>query len=260
MNHLFIVRSKFNEHKKNNLKVFLFNAFLLVFLLFLFFYLSFLSASYNFDFGAIYEYKDKMIQGFFTSFFISVLSLIVGVIFALILCYMSLCKIVLFNMFARVFIELIRGTPLLVQILLIYYIFADNLGLDNRYVCGVLILALFASAYICEIFRAGILSVDKMQYESAKALGLSEFEIYKSVIFPQALKNILAPLSGQLSNLIKDSSLLSVIAISELTQNAQEINAFTFSTLEIYIPLALCYLVLTLPISMFSRKLEKSFS
>ncbi|WP_424945014.1 amino acid ABC transporter permease [Campylobacter volucris] len=256
----FILNHQFNERKSLNFKIFIINAFILAFIMFSFFYFIFLNATYNFDFLAILEYKDKMIFGFFTTFIISLLSLIIGVIFALILCYMSLCKIVILNMFARVYIELIRGTPLLVQVLLIYYIFADSLGLDNRYICGVLILALFSSAYICEIFRAGILSVHKIQYESAKALGLSEFEIYKSVIFPQALKSVLAPLSGQLSNLIKDSSLLSVIAISELTQNAQEINAFTFSTLEIYIPLALCYLVLTLPISIFSRKLEKKLS
>ncbi|WP_366559241.1 amino acid ABC transporter permease [Campylobacter sp.] len=256
----FILNHKFNEAKSLNFVNFIINAFVLIIVLFVFFYLIFLSATYNFDFTSLLEYKYKIISGFFTTLVISILSLIVGVLFALILCYMSLCKIIIFNMFSRVYIELIRGTPLLVQILLIYYIFADSLGLNNRYVCGVLILAFFSSAYICEIFRAGILSVHKIQYESAKALGLREFEIYKSVIFPQALKNILAPLSGQLSNLIKDSSLLSVIAISELTQNAQEINAFTFSTLEIYIPLALCYLILTLPISIFSRTLEKKLS
>ncbi|WP_373274678.1 amino acid ABC transporter permease [Campylobacter insulaenigrae] len=256
----FVLNHKFNENKSLKFTNFIINAFILITILFTFFYFIFLSATYNFDFSSLLAYKYKMISGFFTTLLISILSLIIGVLFALILCCMSLCRIIIFNMFSRVYIEFIRGTPLLVQILLIYYIFADSLGLDNRYICGILILALFSSAYICEIFRAGILSVHKIQYESAKALGLSEFDIYKSVIFPQALKNILAPLSGQLSNLIKDSSLLSVIAISELTQNAQEINAFTFSTLEIYIPLALCYLILTLPISIFSRILEKKLS
>lgn len=257
---IFTHKNKYNQSIKLNFGIYIFNAFLLFLFLSCFFYLAFLGSSYRFDFSSILAYKDKMISGFFVSLMLSLAALVMGIFFALLLCYMSFSRIIVFNLFTRVFVELVRGTPLLVQILLIYYIFADSFGLDNRYFCGVLILALFSSAYICEIFRAGILSVNKIQYESAKALGLGEMEIYKSVIFPQALKSILAPLSGQLSNLIKDSSLLSVIAVSELTQNAQEINAFTFSTLEIYIPLAFCYLILTLPISLGSRFLEKKYS
>lgn len=115
------------------------------------------------------------------------------------------------------------------QVLLIYYIIANNLGLDNRYVAGVIILSCFSAAYLAEIFRAGILSISISQLESARALGLKEMQVFAYVIFPQALKNILAPLSGQFANLIKDSSLLSVIAVNELTQSAQEINSYTFS-------------------------------
>lgn len=148
---------------------------------------------------------------------------------------------------------------MLVQVLLIYYIIANNLGFDNRYVVGVTILACFSAAYLAEIFRAGILSISISQLESARALGLKEIQICTYIIFPQALKNILAPLSGQFANLIKDSSLLSVIAVNELTQNAQEVNSYTFATLEAYVVLAIAYLVLTLPISILSRYLERKY-
>lgn len=172
-------------------------------------------------------------------------------------CAFSLSSIVFLRFLSTFYIELVRGTPLLVQVLLIYYIIANNLGLDNRYVAGVIILSCFSAAYLAEIFRAGILSISISQLESARALGLKEMQVFAYVIFPQALKNILAPLSGQFTNLIKDSSLLSVIAVNELTQSAQEINSYTFATLEAYVILAITYLVLTLPISIFSRYLER---
>ena len=98
-----------------------------------------------------------------------------------------------------------------------------------------------------------------IQIESARALGLSERQIFLYIIFPQAIKNILAPISGQLANLIKDSSLLSVIALNELTQSIQEVNSYIFATLEGYIVLAFAYLILTLPIGVFSRYLERKY-
>ena len=114
----------------------------------------------------------------------------------------------------------------------------------------------FSGAYISEIIRAGIESVGKSQIESAKAIGLTRAQTYRYVIFPQALRQTLPPLAGQLVSLIKDSSLLSIISISEFTLNAREVNSNTFSTLESYIPLAIGYLVVTLPISLWTRHLE----
>lgn len=233
------------------------NAFLLAILFCAFVYLLFYLSPYKLDFSVILPYKMKFIKGFFTTLWISFAGLLVAFLFALILCLLNFCNIILLKMASRFYVELIRGTPFLVQILLIYYIFANDLGLDNRYVAGVLILAIFSSAYISEILRAGILSVNIGQFESARALGFSEIQIYRFIILPQAIKRSLAPLTGQFANLIKDSSLLSVIAVSELTQNAKEINAYTFSTLEVYIPLALCYLILTLPITFFMNYMDK---
>jgi polar amino acid transport system permease protein len=122
---------------------------------------------------------------------------------------------------------------------------------------GVLTLSFFSGAYISEVVRAGIESVGKSQLESAKAIGLTRAQTYRYVIFPQALRQSLPPLAGQFVSLIKDSSLLSIISISEFTWNAEAINSRTFSTLESYIPLAVGYLILTLPISLWTRYLEK---
>jgi len=222
------------------------------------FYLMFTNISYDFYWDSIYEYRQKFIDGFivtiYISFFALILSLVLGVIFA----YGQNSKFILLRFFSRFYIEIIRGTPLLVQILIFFYVFANNLGFDNRYIVGTVILSMFAGAYVSEIIRAGIKSIDKGQYESAKSLGFSPVQAYMYIIFPQAYKRILPPLTGQFASIIKDSSLLSIISISEFTMNAQEVNAYTYSTLESYIPLALGYLALTYPISWYANRLEKS--
>ncbi|MBL9128559.1 MAG: amino acid ABC transporter permease, partial [Verrucomicrobiales bacterium] len=157
----------------------------------------------------------------------------------------------------RFYVELVRGTPFLVPILVLFYVVAPAIGLGNRYVGGTLSLSLFAGAYITEILRAGIESVGSSQWESARSLGLSQAQIYRLVVFPQALRVSLPPLAGQFVSLVKDSSLLSVIGIGEFALNAQQVNALAYGTLEGYLPLAAGYLVLTLPISLWARRLER---
>jgi polar amino acid transport system permease protein len=152
---------------------------------------------------------------------------------------------------------LVRGTPLLVQILIFFYVVADAFHVVNRYAVGVLVLSFFSGAYISEVIRAGIESISRGQLESAKAIGLTRTQTYRYVIFPQALRLTLPPLVGQFVSLIKDSSLLSIIAVNEFTQSARDVNSVTYSTLECYVPLAIGYLLLTLPISLWTRALER---
>ncbi|MEA1915648.1 MAG: amino acid ABC transporter permease [Campylobacterota bacterium] len=222
------------------------------------FYFMFTTVSYSFNFQGVWEYKQKFIDGFFMTIIISFFALILSFLIGLFFAYAQNSKIILLRFFARFYIEIIRGTPLLVQILIFFYVFASSLGLDNRYVVGVVILALFSGAYVSEIIRAAVYSVDKEQFETSLSLGMSNYQIYRYIIFPQAFKRMLPALTGQFASIIKDSSLLSIISISEFTMNAQEVNAYTYSTLESYIPLALGYLMLTYPISFYSSKLEKN--
>jgi polar amino acid transport system permease protein len=149
-----------------------------------------------------------------------------------------------------------RGTPLLVQILIFYYVTAQAAHIDDRNVAGVLILSIFSGAYISEVIRGGIESVGKSQLESAKAIGLTRAQTYLYVIYPQALRQILPSMAGQFVSIVKDSSLLSVISVNEYTENVKEVNADTFGSLECYILLAAGYLILTLPISFLTRYLE----
>jgi len=218
----------------------------------------FSTVNYNFNFETILQYKQKFIDGFLVTIIISFFALILSFLIGLFFAYAQSSKLILLRFFARFYIETIRGTPLLVQILIFFYVFANNLGFDNRYISGVVILAVFSGAYVSEIIRASIQSISRVQYEAGASFGMSNYQIYRFVIFPQAFKRMLPALTGQFASIIKDSSLLSIISISEFTMNAQEVNAYTYSTLESYIPLAIGYLLLTYPISFYSSKLEKN--
>ena len=217
----------------------------------------FSNITYNFNWAQVYEYKQKFINGFIMtvviSFFALILSFIIGLFFA----YAQNSKLIILRFFSRFYIEIIRGTPLLVQILIFFYVFANNLGFENRYIVGTVILAIFSGAYVCEIIRAAIESIEKEQFETSFSLGMSNYQMYRHIIFPQAFKRMIPSLTGQFASIIKDSSLLSIIAISEFTMNAQEVDSITYSTLESYIPLAIGYLILTYPISYYTKSLEK---
>ena len=147
--------------------------------------------------------------------------------------------------------------PLLVLILVLFYVVANAMGIQDRLLVGVVVLSFFAGAYIAEIIRAGIESVGASQLESARAIGLTVGQTYRYVIFPQALRQVLPPLAGQFASIIKDSSLLSIIGLAEFTYTAQQVNSATYSTLESYLPLAVGYLILTLPISLWTQALGR---
>lgn len=207
--------------------------------------------------GSIYPYRRMFLQGWLVTVAISAAALVISTVAGLGSALAQRNRFLPLRYLSKVYVELVRGTPLLVQILIFFYVIADEIGLRNRYVAGVLTLSFFSGAYISEVVRAGIESVGRSQLESAKAIGLTRGQTYRYVIFPQAIRQILPPLAGQFASLVKDSSLLSIISITEFTWNAQAVNARTFSTLESYLPLALGYLLLTLPISLWTRRLER---
>jgi polar amino acid transport system permease protein len=221
------------------------------------FYFSFHQLAYQWNWQAVGNYRHSLWKGWLMTLRISeaslVLSTLIGVTFAL----ARRSRILPLRYFGQIYVELVRGTPLLVQILIFFYVVADAFHIQNRYWAGTLILSFFSGAYISEIVRAGIESISQSQLESARAIGLTNTQTYRFVIFPQAIRVILPSLVGQFVSLIKDSSLLSIIAVNEFTQAARDVNSATYSTLEAYLPLAAGYLILTLPISIWTRRLER---
>jgi polar amino acid transport system permease protein len=154
----------------------------------------------------------------------------------------------------------LRGTPLLVQLLIGYYVIANALRINEPLLVGTLLLGFFEGAYLAEIFRGAVESIGASQRESARAVGFSVPQTYRYVIIPQAFRRALPGTTGQLVSLIKDSSLLSVIGIEELVQKVRILNAGNYTALEGYIPLAIAYLAVTLPLTWWARMLERRFA
>jgi len=154
------------------------------------------------------------------------------------------------------YVELIRGTPLLVQIFIVYFFIGTVLQL-SAFTAGVVALAVFTGAYIAEIVRSGIESVPRGQMEASRSLGMNYAQAMRYVILPQALKKTLPSLAGQFINLIKDSSLVSVMALTDLTKAGREIISSNFRPFEVWFTIALMYLALTGSLSYLVRRLEK---
>lgn len=197
-----------------------------------------------------------LLTGLLTTLWISAAASVLGLVIGLVAGLMKVSKNYTVRMLAAIYVEIIRGTPLLVQIFIAYFFFGTVFNLD-RNVAGIGALALFAGAYVAEIVRAGIESITKGQMEAARSLGMSLPQAMIDVILPQAFKRILPPLSGQFISLIKDSSLVSVIAITDLTKSGREIITSTFATFEIWLVVAAMYLIVTSILSQFVFYLER---
>ncbi|MBC2854993.1 amino acid ABC transporter permease [Cetobacterium sp. 2A] len=224
-------------------------------------YFSFSKLEYTYRWNdTVIKYKKKFFIGFMLTVYLSCFSLILSLVIGSITVIFRKSKIILLGYLSRIYVELIRGTPLIVQIYIFFYVIGTAFNLENRYVMGILIMGIFSGAYVAEIIRSGIESIEVNQFETAKSLGFTKVQTYRYIILPQVIKRIMPPLAGQFGSLIKDSSLLSIIAVNELTKNVQEVDSLTFAPLENYLFLAIGYIILTYPISYFSKKLERRFA
>jgi polar amino acid transport system permease protein len=248
-----------NSGEGASLSARIFNAILVAAGLTALFYVAFRNVDYHWSWDSAWRYRQKFLTGWVSTILISAAALVCSTLIGTVAALARRSRILLCRYVGATYVEIIRCTPLLVQILIFWYVLANAANLQNRYVAGVLILSAFAGAYISEIIRSGIESVPESQLESARAIGLTPPQIYRYVIFPQATRQMLPPLTGQFVSLVKDSSLLSVIAINELTKSAQELNANAHTSFEGYLPLAVAYLTITFPLSMWTRSLEKKF-
>lgn len=207
--------------------------------------------------GTVSEWRaGPLLIGLWTTLWLSAAASVFGLIIGLIT---GLCRVatnVTLRQLSVFYIEVIRGTPLLVQIFIFYFFLGTVLDI-SRIVAGISALAIFAGAYVAEIIRAGIQSIPKGQMEAARSLGMNVPQAMIHIILPQAFKRILPPLAGQFISLIKDSSLVSVIAITDLTKSGREVITSTFATFEIWFIVALLYLLLTSVLSQVIAWVER---
>ena len=199
-----------------------------------------------------------LLSGMGVTIYISVISIIISMILGFVVAIPSLAKNRFLTYINIGYVEIVRAIPLLVLILWIYYGLPIMTGLSfSPFVSGIIALAISESAFQAEIFRAGINSIKKAQWEAGSSLGLTFYKRLRLVILPQAIKNILPALGNQFVYVLKMSSLVSIIGIADLTRKANELVVSTYRPLEIYTFLILEYLILILIVSFFVRKLEK---
>ncbi|MFK5925179.1 MAG: amino acid ABC transporter permease [Desulfuromusa sp.] len=200
-----------------------------------------------------------LLQGLWLTLTITFISLCLSMTIGLVSALMRLSNGPMSRGIAWVYLELIRNTPLLIQIFIIYFVFAPILDL-GRFTSAILALSLFEGAYASEIIRAGILAIPTGQWEASASLGMSSGQSYRYIILPQALRQMIPPLTSQGISLVKDSALVSTIAIYDLTMQGQQIIAETFLTFEIWFVVAAIYLVVTMILSILVRYLEHQLS
>jgi polar amino acid transport system permease protein len=214
---------------------------------------------YNWRWDVVWDSRLVILKGWWITVMVSIAAIILTVVFALLLMLGQRSSILPLRLFARGCVEMLRGTPLLVLLLLGYYGVANALRINASLPVGVVVLALFEGAYLAEIFRGAWESIGASQIEAARAVGFNRAQTWRHVIFPQAFRRALPGTAGQMVSLVKDSSLLSVIGVQEVTQMVKAVNAQAYIALEGYVPLAVLYLALTLPLSAWSRKLEARY-
>jgi polar amino acid transport system permease protein len=197
-----------------------------------------------------------LLEGLMVTFRITVVSLFLAVIFGLVTALFRLSNSFTARALARGYLELIRNTPLLIQLFFIYFVLSPVIGM-SAFTSAVLALSLFEGSYTSEILRAGIVSIHRGQWEAAYSLGMNTFNTYRYIVLPQAIRRILPPLTSQAVSLIKDSALVSTIAIYDLTMQGRAIVAETFLTFEIWFTVAAIYLVITVSLSFLVHAMEK---
>ncbi|HBG3201706.1 TPA: ABC transporter permease subunit [Staphylococcus aureus] len=211
----------------------------------------------NDDSGFISKYGSFFLKGIKITILISLIGVALGSILGAFVALMKLSKIKIISWIDSIYIEILRGTPMLVQVFIVFFGITAALGLDiSALVCGTIALVINSSAYIAEIIRAGINAVDKGQMEAARSLGLNYRQTMKSVIMPQAIKNILPALGNEFVTLIKESSIVSTIGVGEIMFNAQVVQGISFDPFTPLIVAAALYFVLTFVLTRIMNMIE----
>ncbi|WP_312468769.1 amino acid ABC transporter permease [Neobacillus sp.] len=208
------------------------------------------------DFSILTTYYDLFFKGFLTTIEVSIIGLICSFILGVIVAVMRIAPLRILNYIGTCFVEFIRNIPLIIIVFFFYHGLSVYINLSG-FAAGTIGLSIYTAAFIAEAVRAGIQSVDKGQMEAARSSGLKYIQAMRYVILPQAVKIVIPPIGNQFINLVKNSSILGVVAGMELMYFADYIHEKTYVTFDTYIFAAMFYLVLTIPLSLFVIYLER---
>jgi len=215
----------------------------------------------DFRFDVIVKYIPLLLQGMKLTFQLTIIAVTIGTFIGLMFSLFRISKFKPISWVAKGYVDFFRGTPLLVQIFLIHFGFPQLLGMNSfpAYLSGTIALSLNSGAYIAEIFRGGIQSIHRGQMEAARSLGMSYAQAMTYIILPQAFKRSIPPLGNEFIAMLKDSSLVSVIALQELMMSGRIMQGRSFRPFETWVTVAMLYLVMTMTITQFVAYLERVF-
>lgn len=217
-----------------------------------------MAGEFEFKYSVIWESVPVLLQGVKLTIWITIFGLLIGFFLGALAGLAKTSKNKFSQKLAGVYIESIRGTPLMVQVLFLYFGLPLVLGMRvPPLFAGIVAIGLNSGAYIAEIVRGAIQSIDRGQAEAARSIGLNRFQSMLYVIWPQAFKRMIPPLGNQFIISLKDTSLLVVIGVGELTRQGQEIIAYNFRAFEVWLTVAIMYLILTMTISKFLNYFER---
>jgi polar amino acid transport system permease protein len=218
------------------------------------------ASPYRWNFKALLEYRALYWNGLLLTIQASGIAFLVGMFLGVWIGIARGSRNLFVRQLATLYVEAIRGTPFLVQVSIAYFGIAVLINVNNKFWIGTLALGVFAAAYIGEIIRAGVESVDHGQREAARSLGLNRAQTMRAIILPQAVRRMIPPLTSELISLMKESSLLYTIGLMELMEAARRVGSATFRQFEAFLIVAGIYLSLTIPLSMVARRLETRLS
>lgn len=215
------------------------------------------ASNYRWDFGVVQRNWGNYVGALGKTLLATGVAFVLGLIVGIVVALARISRPLAIRHVGDLYVEIIRGTPFLVLLLIAVFCVRPLIGNPSRFWTGTVALGLFAAAYIGEIFRAGIESIERGQFEAARSLGLTRGATMRYVILPQAFKRMIPPLTGELIALTKESSLLYAIGVIELTYVAEQVGLKTTGGFEAYLAAAALYLAITIPLSLLARRLER---
>jgi polar amino acid transport system permease protein len=210
----------------------------------------------------VFSWMPQLVKGARVTISLTVLAVCAGLVLSLFLALGKMSKNVILNKLSSGYIFFFRGTPLLMQLFFVYYalpMITPVLTINNRFFAAFIAFTMNSAAYCAEIIRAAIQSIDKGQFEASRALGLSYGQTMRLVIIPQSIRRLIPPVGNEFIMMLKDASLVSMIALVDITKATRNIEGSTRSAL-VYIPAMILYLIITAVFSFFFHKLEKKYS
>ena len=206
------------------------------------------------------KYYTTYIDATVTTLKVSLIALLIGLLLGIVICLAKISTIKVLNVLATIYVEVIRNTPILVQIMIIYFALPE-VGISfTPFMSAIIALSINSGAYVSEIFRSGILAIDKGQMEAGRSLGLSYFQTMKFIILPQALKNSLPALGNEFISLVKESSIVYFVGVADIMFAANTVKNATYETFGPYLIAAAIYFIITAVLSFIVKRLEKKLA